>query len=205
VGDRELLGVKIAWVLSRFPAAETRGLPLFAGFVSGSAGSDGFCKFSLPPELDAPGCVPLAERLNRLHALLARHLPEFARSRMLAQSPRMEREGIRLAGLWELDEASLLTSLKFPDGVARSAWPMEFWDPANATPTFTYPPDGDYAEIPARCLRSCGIINLFATGRCISASSRALAATRVMGTCMALGEAAGSEAALFVTSQRDTL
>jgi len=205
VGDRELLGVKIAWTLSRVPAAEAIGLPLFAGFASGSAADDGFCKFSLPPASATPDSSALAELLTRLHALLAAHLPEFSRSRILAQSPRMEREGIRLAGLWELDEASLIAARKFPDSIARSAWPLEFWGPYDATPAFTYPPDGDYAEIPRGCLRSRAIGNLFATGRCISASSRALSSTRVMGTCMALGEAAGSQAALFATSQRDTL
>ena len=44
--------------------------------------------------------------------------------------------------------------------------------------------------------------NLFAGGRCISATSQALASTRVMGTCMALGEAAGLQAAVFVNSQQ---
>ncbi|MEI8309956.1 MAG: FAD-dependent oxidoreductase, partial [Verrucomicrobiota bacterium] len=197
--DRELLGVKIAWALSRLPASETRGLPLFAGFSPGPAAHDGFCKFSLPPADTQTG---LGERLHLLHALLASHIPELARSRVLARSPRMEREGIRLAGQWELDEASLLSAQKFSDGAARSAWPIEFWASSDAAPTYAYPPDGDYADIPVRCLRSRTIDNLFAGGRCISASSRALASTRVMGTCMALGEAAGLQAAVFVNSQQ---
>ena len=195
VGDRQLLGVRIAWILSQISASES--WPLFAGFTAGPAPHDGFCKFTLPPALDGLDSAALAERIGRLHALLAAQMPELARSRILAQSPRMEPEGLRLAGQWELDEASILAARKFPDGVARSAWPVEFWDPSAAAPGYAYPPDGDYAEIPRRCLRSRSIANLFAAGRCISASSRALAATRVMGTCMALGEAAGCEAARF--------
>ncbi len=200
LGDREFLGVKIAWVLSRLTAGKTQDLPLFASFTPGLAAGDGFCKFSLlSTALDG---ATLAGRLARLHAMLASHLPEFAHSRILAQSPPMEREGLRLTGEWELDESSLLSARKFSDGVVRSAWPLEFWDPSDAAPCCSYPPDGDYADIPGRCLRSRTIANLFATGRCISASSRALAATRVMGTCMALGEAAGLEAAGFVTTQQ---
>lgn len=199
-GKRELLGIKIAWKLSHLPAAETKGFPLFAGFAEGAAAHDGFCKFSLPSTLDALDDDALAACILRLHALLSTHLPELAHSRILAQSGRMEREGIRLLGRWELDEASLLNARKFPDGLVRSAWPVEFWEPSNAAPHYAYPPDGDFAEIPRGCLRSNRIVNLFATGRCISATSRALAATRVMGTCMALGEAAGNEAACFIKS-----
>jgi len=201
-GKRELLGIKIAWKLSRLPSVETQGLPLFAGFAEGAAAHDGFCKFSIPATLDALDDDALAQNIICLHALLSSHLPELAHSRIVAQSQRMEREGIRLVGQWELDEASLLTARKFPDGLVRSAWPIEFWEPSDATPHYAYPPDGDYADIPRRCLRSNCITNLFAAGRCISASSRVLAATRVMGTCMALGEAAGNEAASFVKRQQ---
>ena len=201
-GDREFLGVKIARVLAQLPNAETRDLPRFAAFAIGPSADDGFCKFSIAPTPDSPDNDPLGERLGRLHALLAARLPELARSRILARSPRMEREGIRLAGRWELDEASLLAARKFPDGVVRGAWPVEFWAHSSSAPSFAYLPDGDYAEIPRRCLRSRGIANLFACGRCLSASSRALASIRVMGTCMASGEAAGCEAALFVNVRR---
>jgi len=194
-GDRSFLGVRIAWTLSRFGPSESRDLPVFAGFSPGSASDDGFCKFSLHTALDEP---TLSHRLKILHTLLAAHIPELATSRILAQSRRMEREGIRLAGQWELDAPSLLAARKFPDAVARTAWPIEFWDPASNSPRYDYPPDGDYAEIPRRCLCSSSIVNLLATGRCISATSRALAATRVMGTCIALGEAAGNEAATLL-------
>lgn len=101
-----------------------------------------------------------------------------------------------LAGEWELDEATVLQARKFPNGVARNAWPIEFWDARGAGPFYAYPPDGDYYEIPRRCLRSGAVTNLFATGCCISASERALASTRTMGTSIALGEAAGKLAAL---------
>lgn len=201
-GDRDLLGVKIAWTLSRQPASETRGLPLFGGFFPGPAADDGFCKFSLPSTVGLEDHEPLAGRMNRLHALISSGLRELSQSRILAISPRMEREGLRLAGQWELDEASLLAARKCDDGAARSAWPIEFWHPSARSPDCAYPPDGDYADIPVRSLRSRAIANLFAAGRCISASSRALAATRVMGTCMALGEASGLQAALFINPRQ---
>jgi hypothetical protein len=39
-------------------------------------------------------------------------------------------------------------------------------------------------------------IGLLAAGRCISAERRALASARITGTCMAMGQAAGTAAAL---------
>ena len=195
-GDRELLGVKIAWLLSRLPADETVELPFFAGFAPGAEADDGFCKLSVPPDLARMGEAHLAGLIVRFHAILAEHLPELRNSRVLRHSGVMEREGIRLMSEWELDEASILDACRFPDGVVRNAWPIEFWD-QTGVPGYAYMPDGAHYEIPRRCLHSRSIKNLYAGGRCIAASSRALASIRVMGTCMALGEAAGKEAALF--------
>ena len=103
---------------------------------------------------------------------------------------------MRLVGEWELDEPSILQGRKFPNGVARNAWPTESWVPGGG-PVYAYPPDGDYYEIPRRCLHSGAVPNLFATGRCISVSRKALSSTRTMGTSIALGEAAGKLAAVY--------
>jgi len=195
-GDRDFIGVKIAWHLARLPAGGKTALPLFAGFAPGPGAQDGFCKLSLPAGLGIKAATQLDELLARLHALLAERLPELRNSRVTRHSGMMERDGIRLAGEWELDETSIIEARTFPDDVVRNAWPIEFWD-STGVPSYSYPPDGAYYGIPVRCLRSRAIRNLFASGRCISASNRSLASTRVMGTCMSLGEAAGIEAALF--------
>ena len=63
-----------------------------------------------------------------------------------------------------------------------------------------YPPDGDWYEVPYRCLTAKGIENLLVSGRCISATHEAMAGARVMGTCMAIGQAAGVAAALALQS-----
>jgi len=195
-GDRQLLAMKIAWQLGRLPAAEAVGLPPFAGFAAGCGEHEGLCKFSLSPELALLGKGAIQQRLDRVHALLAERLPELRQSRVVGHFHLIEREGIRLAGEWELDESSILKGRKFPNGVVRNAWPIEYWEPDVSGPLYAYPPDGDYYEIPRRCLRSSTVPNLFATGRCISATRKALSSTRPMGTCIALGEAAGKLAAI---------
>lgn len=195
-GDRALLAMKIAWQLGRLPAVEAVGLPPFAGFAAGRQDQEGFCKFSLSPELSALGTEAIQQRLDQVFTLLAGRLPELRNSRVVGHFHLLEREGIRLAGEWELDEASILQGRKFPNSVVRNAWPIESWEPGVSGPRYLYPPEGDYYEIPRRCLRSATIPNLFATGRCISATRAALSSTRPMGTCIALGDAAGKLAAI---------
>jgi hypothetical protein len=59
---------------------------------------------------------------------------------------------------------------------------------------------GEYCEIPYRCLIPLKIDNLLVAGRCVSADFDALAAVRVIGTCMSMGQAAGTAAALCIKS-----
>lgn len=63
-------------------------------------------------------------------------------------------------------------------------------------PEELHPPKGDYFSIPYGCLVAKDVDNLLVSGRCISADHQAMAATRVMGTCMAIGQAAGTAAAM---------
>lgn len=60
------------------------------------------------------------------------------------------------------------------------------------------PIDGDFYGVPYRSLIPIGIDGLILTGRCVSADSTAAGAIRVMPPCMAMGQAAGTAAALSV-------
>jgi hypothetical protein len=95
------------------------------------------------------------------------------------------------------EEASAAT--KHPDGIAASAWPFEFHTEGAET-RWEFLPDGDWFEIPYRSLLARGLENVLVAGRCISATHEALASSRVTGTCMAIGEAAGVAAATSVTA-----
>jgi hypothetical protein len=94
------------------------------------------------------------------------------------------------------DEAAACT--KHPDGVAAASWPFEFHTQGPET-RWEFLPDGDWFEIPFRSLIASGVSNLIVAGRCISATHEALASSRVTGTCMAIGEAAGRAAAMCVS------
>ena len=55
------------------------------------------------------------------------------------------------------------------------------------------------SEIPLRSLQARNVENLFVAGRCMSASHDALGSARVIGTCLATGEAVGIAAARQAT------
>ncbi|MCQ2428677.1 MAG: FAD-dependent oxidoreductase [Clostridia bacterium] len=61
-------------------------------------------------------------------------------------------------------------------------------------------PAGKYYGIPYGTMVPEGISNLLVSGRCISAESDAAGAVRVMTPCMALGQAAGTAAAMAASS-----
>jgi len=67
---------------------------------------------------------------------------------------------------------------------------------ADQLPDELYPPDGQWFDIPYRTLVPKEIDGLLVSGRCISADYQAMAAMRVMGPCMAIGEAAGTAAGM---------
>ena len=107
-----------------------------------------------------------------------------------------------LQGEYLLTGADVLKGRKFPDAVARSAWPIEQWD-ENGRSQVRYLPAGEHYEIPARALRCATIRNLFMAGKTISADVDAIASARVMGCCLATGAAAGNLAAQWVKSHAD--
>lgn len=111
------------------------------------------------------------------------------------------RAGRMIVGQSLLTGADVLAGRKFPDAVARCAWPIEQWDAKGAV-RFKYLPAGTHYEIPARSLRAARVENLFMAGKTISADVDAIASARVMGCCLATGAAAGVLAANFVGSSK---
>jgi hypothetical protein len=111
------------------------------------------------------------------------------------------RAGRMIIGQYVLSGAEVLAGTKFPDAVAKCAWPIEQWN-AGGIARFRYLPPGTHYEIPARSLRSAKIKNLFMGGKIISADVDAIASARVMGCCLATGAAAGILAADYLSSLR---
>ena len=113
------------------------------------------------------------------------------------------RETRRVYGEYRLTREDVLSGRKFDDAIAQCGAPIEDHQPGSST-RWEYIPAGDTYDIPYRCLLPLNIDNVLIAGRCLSATHDAHASVRSMGQCMAMGQAAGTAAALAMVSQRTT-
>ena len=86
--------------------------------------------------------------------------------------------------------------------IARAAAPIEDHSGARDT-RWEYVRGEDGYSIPYRCLLPAGLDGVLVAGRCFSASHDAHASARNMAQCMAMGQAAGTAAALAARSGCD--
>jgi hypothetical protein len=108
------------------------------------------------------------------------------------------RETRRLRGRYTLSEDDIMDARVFEDQVALCGAPIE--DLASNETRWRHVPDPGIYGVPWRCLLPHGLEHVVVAGRCLSASHEAHASVRSMGTCMALGQAAGTAAAVAATS-----
>lgn len=107
------------------------------------------------------------------------------------------RETRRIKGEYTLSFEDVWNTRKFDDGIARGSFKIDIHTPGGAGQADgRHLPRGSYYDIPYGCIVPKSIDNILVAGRCISVSHEALGSTRVMFQCMALGQAAGTAAAL---------
>lgn len=125
------------------------------------------------------------------------HLPGFAQS-YLSHTPTQVgvRETRHIHGRYTLTGADVVAARRFPDAIARSGYPIDIHDPGGAALESRDIAGGDAYDIPFRCLLPVGIDNLLLNGRCISTTHTAFSSARLTPSCMAIGQAAGTAAAL---------
>ncbi len=133
--------------------------------------------------------------INQLTAFLVSQVPAFKQASIHHIAPEAGiRVGERASGKYILTAADVLSCHKFGDAIANGSWPIEEWALHKRVKMQYFPLD-DFYQVPAGCLQSGEISNLFMAGRNISATSEAIASARVMGTCLQTGYAAGCLAA----------
>ncbi len=106
------------------------------------------------------------------------------------------RESRRIIGRYLIVGEDIEQGAEFSDTVAYSAWPMEMRETTSG-PKLRFPVSQKLCGIPLRALRARDDDRLFMAGRCLSCNHAAQAALRVIGTCLATGEAAGLAAAIL--------
>jgi FAD dependent oxidoreductase len=114
------------------------------------------------------------------------------------------RETRRILGDYVLTADDVLGARKFPDVVARASYPVDIHNPTGKGTVLKRLPEGEWYEVPLRCLLPQGVDNLLVAGRCISGTHEAHSSYRVTPTAMATGQAAGICAALAARDRRST-
>lgn len=130
------------------------------------------------------------EQADRTMIFLRGEFPEiFGRARIRAIGFPGIRQTRWIVGRHHLTADEVRTAVKFPDAIARTAWPLEQHHKAEG---YVWEPfSEDHVHyVPFRSLTPPDVDNLVAAGRCIDADAAALSSVRVMGPCIAMGAAA---------------
>lgn len=138
----------------------------------------------------------LRENLQLIIDVLRREFPEF-RDCWLAKSGIQTgvRETHHIVGIYKLQRDDILVPKAFPDTIAKGAHVIDIHSSNSNEQDGLLVPRQEY-NIPFRCLVPQGSINLVTAGRCLCADGSGFGSARVMATCMAMGQGAGTAAAL---------
>ena len=130
-----------------------------------------------------------------------RTVPGFEKSYIIDLPPQLGiRETRRIVGGYQLSGEDVLGCASFDDSIGVNGWPIEAHVAGDVI--FKFPPIPEsrgYNELPYRMLVPAAIDNLLVAGRCASMTHEGQSAARVSGACFAMGEAAGSAAALALS------
>ncbi len=149
-----------------------------------------------------PDILTSAEIEGRRQALeyarfLVDRVPGYEHAALVAMSTQIGlRETRRVYGDYRLTRDDVLSARQFPDQIGLCGAPIEDHHGAGAGTTWEYLPEGAAVGIPLRTLVVRDGVNILVAGRCFSATHDAQASVRSMAQCMAMGQAAGTSAAL---------
>lgn len=134
---------------------------------------------------------------------LVDRVPGYRDARLVALSTQIGiRETRRVHGDYRLTGEDVLAARKFSDTIGQCGAPVEDHHGGRDT-TWVYIPAGGVYDIPFRTLIPHGLDNVLVAGRCFSATHEAHASCRSMAQTMAMGEAAGTAAALCAVRATD--
>lgn len=143
-------------------------------------------------------CV-LREDAFRMAALLKDNFDEFKDSYLIAVSVQGGiRETRRIKGIHTITADEYVTAYHYHDSIARGAHPIDIHVASGPAQNITFLKTPAY--VPYRALIAPTHSNLIVAGRCLSADKKAFASLRVQASCMDMGQAAGTAAAMAAIS-----
>lgn len=149
------------------------------------------------PEDVTRGLVEGRKKVVENALFFQKYVPGFERAVLSVIAPALGvRETTRIDGEYTLTEGDISVGRRFSDGVCLGGWPMEYHDYERNCLVYAWN-DREYS-IPYRSMIPRELDNVLAAGRNISVTPMTYASTRVMGPCLALGQAAGTALRLCV-------
>ncbi len=128
---------------------------------------------------------------------LKRYVPGFEDSYLIESSNILGvRETRRLVGQYFLKGIEAIECKHFDDEIACGSYIIDIHDPFGKGRALGGPIHGESYGIPYGCIAPKTIKNLLVCGRCISVDHIAHSSTRIQGTCVMTGQAAGAAAAV---------
>jgi hypothetical protein len=128
---------------------------------------------------------------------LTSEVPGFENAHIVEIAPQVGiRETRRIEGAYQLSGEDILGCADFDDAIGVNAWPMELHVEGHIEWRFF--PDGSrgWCALPYRMLVPTTVSNLLVAGRCAAMTHEGQSAARASGACFAMGQAAGTAAAL---------
>lgn len=139
------------------------------------------------------------EQCQHIFQFMKKHAPGFENAQLIATADAIGiRETRHIEGEYKLTGDEVAACKVHEDAIACMATNMDTHNKDNPGGSFFIPKNGPYFTVPYLCLVPKGISNLFVAGRAISADAIAGSAIRMMPSCMAFGQAAGTAAAMAV-------
>ncbi len=143
----------------------------------------------------------LREEVHVIIAAFRRAAPAFRHCFLIDTAPQVGiRETRSIRGLYTMTLDDVLTPRGFPDTVAKGGHPVDIHratDSRQHAQFITEPYD-----IPYRALVPDGSENVLVAGGLVSATREAFGSIRVQAQCMALGQAAGTAAAMCIQNRQ---
>lgn len=140
---------------------------------------------------------------RRVHRFLKHNVEGFEQSVLISTGPFLgTRESRRIMGEYTLTADDIIQGKDFPDQIGRGSYPVDVYRTDGSGIEQHFIRDGGSFGIPYRIMVPQQVENLLVAGRSVSATREGLGGVRLMGPCLAMGQAAGTSAVLAI--ERET-
>lgn len=148
---------------------------------------------STEPASYTRGEITARKQMKVVSEYLRKYVPGFANAWLDKVAPFMGiRESRVIVGKYVMTAEDMVSMRRFDDVITVAGYPVDIHHSKGGDCTMVFTEDA--YDIPYRVLVPEKIEGLLVAGRCSSMNHEAMAGTRVMSTCMGLGEAAGTAA-----------